>query len=116
MSQGAILPSGVIGDRLTDDQLGDVIIAVATTEQKISIDVSVVSALVDEVIEYRSLDGVEALRQAAEQKIRDGRLAAMRAHTGLSDEQAIEGVRNGTLVDPHYAEWMVLIGRQDVIP
>lgn len=104
-----------VGDRLTKEQLGDLIMDTVTDEPTVLVGVDVVSALVDEVIEYRNLEGVEDLRTRAREKERAERLASFRRNTGLTDEQAVEGMKNGTLVEPFYAEWMVLLGRPDVL-
>ena len=45
------------------------------------------------------------------------RLEALRSHYGLTDEQVLERAQAKTLDwEPQVAEWLVLLGRGDLIP
>ncbi|MBN1609954.1 MAG: hypothetical protein JW940_25225 [Polyangiaceae bacterium] len=48
--------------------------------------------------------------------LREDRLAALRAWSGLTDAEVLEQARAQTLPrDPEYAEWLVLLGRGDLL-
>jgi hypothetical protein len=48
--------------------------------------------------------------------IREQRLAALRAWASRSDEEVIRAAQDGRLpADPEYGEWLVLLGRSDLI-
>lgn len=44
------------------------------------------------------------------------RLDQLRAHYGITDQQLLEGMRDGSLnPEPHFAEWRVLLGSSGVV-
>jgi hypothetical protein len=44
------------------------------------------------------------------------RLAQLRTHYGLSDAEVVEHAENGNLSsDPHFTEWLVLLGRSELV-
>jgi hypothetical protein len=53
---------------------------------------------------------------AWEADLRARRLAALRSWAGRSDEDVVRAASQGRLpTDPEYAEWLVLLGRSDLI-
>ncbi len=57
-------------------------------------------------------DDMEAISDTEE----EARLVALRASTGLTDDNVVERAINGTLGnDPQFTEWLLLLGRGDLI-
>ena len=52
-----------------------------------------------------------------DQEAKTARLEALRARFGMSDDELIRRVRDKkALADPEIGEWLVLIGRGDMLP
>lgn len=70
-----------------------------------------VSAMLGSAV-YELEEGAGTLSQDE----REGRLAALRTEYGLTDEQVVDRAARGDLdLDPHIAEWLVLLGQGDLI-
>jgi proteasome assembly chaperone (PAC2) family protein len=53
---------------------------------------------------------------AAQKEIRERRLAVIREHTGLDDEDILRDATSArTLYEPIHAEWLTLLGRSDLL-
>ena len=75
--------------------------------------------VVDREIKYPTLTGENAREAIAYQEERIAfhlRLASFRDHYGLTDAEMVRAVQAGQWsIDPPIAEWLVLIGRGDLL-
>jgi hypothetical protein len=85
------------------------------------VDLRTAGRLLDNAPNIRSYLGPNLFRIAPDassmspQEIAD-RLNQLRIHYGLSDAQVLSGVGSGELpAEPHFAEWLVLLGRSELV-
>lgn len=63
-----------------------------------------------------SVWSIDLASDALDEEERRSRLTTLREWSGLSDSEAVQRAQDGTLPgDPEYIEWLVLLGREDLI-
>lgn len=97
--------------RLVRDQPALLVMAPASMERLIRLAPNMASFVGGQFLMYH-----EAIAQLTEAE-RSARLERLRSKLGKTDEQVIEMAASGAPLDePAYAEWLVLLGRGDLVP